>query len=142
MEDTILCSNCNAVLDITLANEPVDKRTPCSKCGSSVRTHGCSIVESITVRDSIRHKVKSPNQKGRGGMIVQGFCGYSFYGKTQKWHWREWTADRENDLYEELIIDTETGLVIMDVMERLSDHRGHGSAKHRRQDSRLRGNDD
>ncbi len=37
--------------------------------------------------------------------------------------------DRDNDLYKEKVENLETGEVIRDVTERLSEHRGHGSAK-------------
>lgn len=39
------------------------------------------------------------------------------------------TVDREADRYTERLVDGETGEVIHDVDEPLSEHRGHGSAK-------------
>jgi hypothetical protein len=43
--------------------------------------------------------------------------------------WREKVEDRENDRYREKVKYIDTGRVIVDKDERLSDHRGHGSAK-------------
>jgi len=37
--------------------------------------------------------------------------------------------DRDGDLYHERVVDVETGEVVRDVTEPLSDHRGRGSAK-------------
>ncbi|MBN9492557.1 PepSY domain-containing protein [bacterium] len=37
--------------------------------------------------------------------------------------------DRDNNRYVEKVVDPETGEVLRDVEEPLSDHRGHGSAK-------------
>ncbi len=37
--------------------------------------------------------------------------------------------DKDGDLYHERVVDVETGEVVRDVTEPLSDHRGRGSAK-------------
>ncbi len=37
--------------------------------------------------------------------------------------------DRENNWYEEVVVDEETGEVVHENSEPLSDHKGHGSAK-------------
>ena len=39
--------------------------------------------------------------------------------------------DRENDLYKEVVTDPDTGKIIHQCEEPLSEHVGHGSAKHR-----------
>lgn len=41
--------------------------------------------------------------------------------------------DRKENLYKELVIDTDTGTIEKDVEQPLSEHRGHGSAKIKQQ---------
>ena len=49
--------------------------------------------------------------------------------KAEKWMHREKTENRREDRYTEVVTDPDTGEIIHEVDERLSDHRGRGSAK-------------
>ena len=39
--------------------------------------------------------------------------------------------DRKNNVYKELVVHTDTGTVVHDTEHPLTDHTGHGSAKHK-----------
>jgi hypothetical protein len=41
--------------------------------------------------------------------------------------------DRRNNRYQELVVDPQTGETVREVDEPLSEHRGHGSAKPKKQ---------
>lgn len=56
--------------------------------------------------------------------------GDDLFRKTGKWNRREKIEDRDRDRCFEHITDGETGEVIRHCEEALSEHRGHGSAKH------------
>jgi hypothetical protein len=47
--------------------------------------------------------------------------------------------DRDNDRYDEVVIDPETGEIVHESHEPLSEHWGHGSAKATRQEPRPEG---
>jgi len=66
---------------------------------------------------------------GKGKPFFDQRNGASFYYKTKEWYHLERLIDRDNDLYIEKITNMETGDVIREVTEPLSEHVGHGSAK-------------
>jgi len=43
--------------------------------------------------------------------------------------WKHWEIDKDLDRYVERVVDLETGDVLIDKVERLTDHRGFGSAR-------------
>ena len=64
--------------------------------------------------------------------------GDSLHRNSGKWMKLRRVIDRDNDWYEETVINPETGNVIHDCNEPLSAHRGHGSAKIQRRQGRKR----
>ena len=58
--------------------------------------------------------------------------GDNLHRETGKWHRKERVIDRERNKYTEVITDSETGEVVHECEEHLTQHRGHGSAKRRK----------
>ena len=57
------------------------------------------------------------------------FAGDDLRKSDNKWMKKERVIDKDNDHYREIVTDPETGEVIHECEEKLSDHFGHGSDK-------------
>jgi hypothetical protein len=53
----------------------------------------------------------------------------SYYRDGEKWVHRVVNADRREDRFDEVVTDPDTGEVIYECHEPLSQHRGHGDAR-------------
>jgi len=56
--------------------------------------------------------------------------GHDFHRKSSVWNYLYRLIDRMNDWYHKKITDPKTGKTIHECQEPLSNHKGHGSAKH------------
>ena len=54
-----------------------------------------------------------------------------WFRKLGRWHQVTRIVNRRDDEYHEVIVDGQTGEVVREVHEPLSQHRGHGSARSR-----------
>jgi hypothetical protein len=124
------CGSCGYVLDES-PSTPVDERQPCTECGSLGRTVHVEVSDTIEIHDSIAIKAR---HDGDRKPFREGKYGDSLHRDSGKWHRREMTVDREGSRYTERIVDGETGETIHEVDEPLTDHRGHGDAKHQSRD--------
>ena len=122
--DTAECQSCGASIDVSL-DEP-GRQAPCGKCGSTARNYNASIVETLVARDGIGVKAK---REGERKPYVEDKAMPSFSFRLGKYVLREQLIDRVNDRYSEKITDYETGEILHQSEEPLSQHRGHGSAK-------------
>ncbi len=68
---------------------------------------------------------------GRGKPFVRGKVEMSWYRRGMRWVQRAMHVDREANRYTEKVTDPDTGAVIHECDEPLSEHRGHGSAMKR-----------
>ncbi len=71
-----------------------------------------------------RPRVKKPLIESKAGLDLHRASG-RYYDKVR-------FIDRQKDLYRELITEPKTGVIIHQCEEPLSKHRGHGSAKYKR----------
>lgn len=122
--DTVKCSDCGEQIQGEVP------RKPCPKCGSSRRTFSVCLSESLSVYDGLGFKHRSPDDKARRGVVAEGFTRYvtSRLARLVK---HERAIDRREDRYFEKVTDVDTGKVLHECNESLSQHRGHGSAKAR-----------
>lgn len=125
----VACGHCARIMEESSAI-PGDQRTPCPNCGSRSRQVRMGIADSLTVRDGIRGKVRS-GEAGKPGakpwLTTMSEPSWSY--SAEKWMHREKTENRREDRYTEVVKDPDTGEIIREVNEPLSEHRGHGSAK-------------
>jgi hypothetical protein len=119
------CQNCGEILQEPF-DLPAADRSPCPKCGSTVRHFEVTASETVTIHDHVGIKARHGSS---GTPFLESKFGDSLQHKTGEWMSREMTVDRENDRYKEIITNPETGKVIHHCEEPLSSHRGHGSAK-------------
>jgi hypothetical protein len=82
--------------------------------------------DSVTTKESIKTRIR---RQGKNKPLIEGFSGDDLHRKTGKWNKKIRVIDQEKDLYVETITDPETGEVIHHQEHKLSEHRGHGSAK-------------
>jgi len=128
MYENTECVTCGAVL-VELRNGPKEQ---CPKCGGISRKYLEVFGDNITIHEHLRLRGKH-GDKGKPFFDQQ--IGSSFYYKTQEWHYLERLIDRDNDLYVEKLTNLRTGETVKEVSEPLSQHIGHGSAKHKKRDS-------
>lgn len=121
----VYCGNCNIVLDECPSISPKERK-PCPECDSLIRAFTVSFESKLEVKSSLRYKAK---RGGKGRPFLESFTGASLSKKLQKWMHRELFIDRENDIYRESVTDIETGEIIHQCEEPLSQHKGHGDDK-------------
>jgi hypothetical protein len=102
-------------------------RKACPVCGSTRRTANESVTESV--RMSVRMSTKTQHRDGGKRVVREVTEGDSYHRKTGKWNVMHRLIDWGNDWYHERIRDGETGKVLHENSEPLSEHKGHGSAK-------------
>jgi hypothetical protein len=123
--DNVLCSECKTLIDES-SNITLAQRKPCPQCGSLARIFNASIQETLIIREKIGLKLKRPGNKKP---IYESVSGDDLFRATGQWNKLTREIDRENDLYKELIINGETGEVIRDCQEPLTEHVNRGSDK-------------
>jgi uncharacterized Ntn-hydrolase superfamily protein len=72
--------------------------------------------------------VSRTGRKSKGKYAHESLRGHEFNvaGNLMR---KERIIDRKNNFYKELVVNTDTGEIVRDVEQPLSDHTGHGSAK-------------
>lgn len=125
-QDGIFCKDCNHQLDETLESR---KDTPCPKCGSTQRYMNISVIEGVNIYDSSKAQAKNPNYPSKNKVRWETSTGWEYSHRLQKMVYKTRTIDKEDNKYQETVIDPDTKEVIHHCEEPLSDHVGHGSAK-------------
>ena len=117
-DENPICKNCGAKFD---SNE--DGST-CPQCGSTSKVFSAHV--KIQIPFYMRWKLLG---KKFGKRIFELIFGYEKSYKDNRLVKKSRLIDKENNWYEETVIDPKTGEVIHETKEKLSDHHGHGSAK-------------
>ena len=93
-------------------------------------------VEGVTGKADVgRVAAKGVSRTGgktRGKYHHEALRGHEFNVKGNLMK-KERIIDRKNNYYRERVVNADTGEVVRDVEQPLSEHRGHGSAKHKKQ---------
>ena len=121
---TVRCGNCGIELNES-TNIPPDMRTGCPSCGSISRHFSVSISEAVTVRSMLG--LKGRHATG-GRPFIEQKVGDDLHRKSGRWMRLERVIDRAKNWYREVVTDRETGKIVHECDEPLSDHRGHGAA--------------
>jgi hypothetical protein len=88
---------------------------------------GLGVAESAAIRESFEIRVRRGGKLGRPALEQRQ--GDDHFAAEGRWVQKMRRIDREGDQYDEVITDPETGRILHEKHERLSDHRGHGSAR-------------
>lgn len=118
----VRCSDCGLPLDVAAEEE----REPCGRCGSLRRVYSEHLESTVQVRTQLRWKHKRP---GFRRALAEGVSGSERSVRSGRWVTKTRLVDRQNNRYEELVVDEETGDTLHEACEPLSGHTGHGSAK-------------
>lgn len=122
MSKILFCENCSQQIK--------DEKKPCPVCGCSKFTNKLVLSDRMSISERIQGKAKRLERK----KPVQEFIyGVDYSKRAKKYMDKERLIDRENDIYHEKITDKETGQVIHECDEKLSEHFGHGSAKNKKE---------
>ncbi len=129
LEQTVWCGQCGKQLDES-PDTPVGARLACPECGSKSRKFGVQITATSEPMAGIRAKARSapvgtPGSKPWLTMLSEPSWSYRY----KKWMERLKVEDRRNDRYTEVVRDPETGEIVHQCEEPLSEHQGHGSAR-------------
>ena len=114
-------------MPVEAVERPNEPRRACPKCGSTARTANVSITE--TANAQVFMKTHTKHREGGKKVVREEIAGDDFYRKTGKWSIMRRLIDRANDLYQEIFRDRDTGAVIHEKSERLSDHRTDAKPK-------------
>jgi DNA-directed RNA polymerase subunit RPC12/RpoP len=124
--EQVRCGACGLEFDERAELEE-NHRTPCPKCGSTVRSYAVEITEGIPIFDGY-------TAKGVHAGMSKWFIQTSSHYVPQRSRNNaipnvERTIDRDDNRYTEKVTLCESGEVIPSTDERLTDHKGHGSDK-------------
>ena len=126
----VSCSNCGEQLSLEVASS--QHKRPCANCGSTTRDIAITVEDSITLHDGVGWETDDPSlpsRKKQKKTRVEGSSGSEWSTRLAKMVHKERLIDRKNNRYKESVTDIQTGEVIHEVDEPLSQHTGHGSAK-------------
>lgn len=99
-------------------------------CGCSKFTTKLVLDDRMSIGERMQGKAKRFEKKRPVQEFIYG-CDYS--KRDKKYMDKERLIDRKNDIYHEKITDKETGQIIHECDEKLSEHFGHGSAKNKKE---------
>ena len=103
------------------------ERDPCSRCGGTARTTSVELTATIRAWADMRGIAFSLGSKSR--RFVTLFSGWVWQRTRQVWGHRLMMVDKRNDRYLERVVAEQTGEVLHSCEVKLTQHRGHGSAK-------------
>jgi hypothetical protein len=121
----VKCAKCSTVL-ADAPEVPVSQREPCPTCGSTGRLFEVEIKATLEVLTSWRMKAR---HGVTGPPFFEAKAGADLHRKSGRWMQRDLVIDRDNDRYLERVVDPETGTVVHECEEPLSQHQGHGTPK-------------
>jgi len=94
-----------------------------------VRVYRPAVRRGNQGRTEVPRKPTFKHKNSQGKTLAEGLSGDDLHRKSGKWMKKERLIDRANDRYKEVVTDPETGSVVHQSEEPLSQHRGYGSAK-------------
>lgn len=144
----VFCGSCGLQLDEP-GNLPPEQRAHCSDCGSLDRKEAVSLSGNMPAMSgglgpaptSLSGNQPPPHSKlksrsrhegdGWGKAFQETITGSEYSQSLGRYVRKERIIDRENDRYRERVVDPETGEVLHEADEPLSEHQGYGSDKRR-----------
>lgn len=126
----VACAECEYVFpDGDVAMMPSPHRPACPDCGSLARRAHVLAQVSIGHHASLQGVGYSGAKRNWFVKFVSGRL--SLFRKTGRWHLVDRTLNKRNNTYDEEIRDRETGELVHECHEPLTEHQGHGSARER-----------
>ncbi len=126
---SVKCSDCGEKLPSEWAHLETIKKCPICNSIKQTIEMGITEVAGIEIHDSLRAKGKDSNFNSKRNPRYDLFAGDDLRKSDGKWMKKTRIIDKNNNKYIEKVIDPETGEIVHENEEPLSDHYGHGSAK-------------
>jgi hypothetical protein len=115
--------------------QPAD--SPCPECGGHCPVFTVQAADAAEFHDFVQGaKGKRPGEKKP---YIETQAGDQFSPARARFMDKYRRIDRDNDRYDEVVMDPETGEIVHECHEPLTEHWGHGSAKTTRQESPSEG---
>ena len=120
------CAGCGTAIAVDAPREP------CATCGSTGRNYSVGIQDKLTLRGSLRAKLKRPSLRGQGrnrkGVGVDYRDELVRRKDNGEWVRVQRRIDRIAKWYDEIVSDPKTGAILHECHEPLDQHEGRGSA--------------
>jgi hypothetical protein len=123
MSTYVICNQCGSHFDFEIGFE---ESMLCPACKINDWNYDVTEEEKKFLRQKV--KLRERNSKGEKP-FRETTLGEELFNKTKEWRQIERIVNRQDDIYYEKITDLETGEVIKEVFEKLSEHQGHGADK-------------
>lgn len=123
----VSCSDCGAKLPAAWAHSKNEEK--CPECGSIKQSIEIEFEDHIEMHDKLQGKVKDQNYSSKQNPRYEFIEGDDQRKSDGKWMKKTRVIDKYNDKYIERVTDLETGEVVHEKKEPLSNHFGHGTAK-------------
>jgi hypothetical protein len=107
---------------------------------SAIRVNGsfnCMVAHSVSATDTLSiaskqlSKLTSRSGPGKKGVRFELVRGDELTRASGRWATKWRLVDKDNDRYQERVIEQGSGKVLHEIDEPLSAHRGHGSARNK-----------
>ena len=126
VSESVECSECSYVFQGEELDQDSKERKPCPNCGSLRRNIRLSVKETLGLSEYIGIKAKKPTSKHKKNRADYEYEEGKKKGKDGRLVYKKLVKDREHassdNSYQELVIDSETGKVIVDKHEKFSEH--------------------
>ena len=123
-EKKATCNDCGYIGSEDFQN--TDGTHTCPRCGSANIHLEIIVSAGVRVHERLAVKARHSAQRKPFKEVVSG---EDLDRKSGKWMEKRRVIDRDNDNYEETVVNPVTGKTVHECRENLSKHRGHGSAK-------------
>lgn len=125
---SVLCK-CGATLD-EKTDLREDQRVPCAKCGSTSRVYPDKLTDGIEILEGSRAIARHAGMSRTKGWFIDSLSRWvPQTNRDNAIAHHERVLDRDSDRYTEKVTMRDSGKIIHNTDERLSEHRGHGSDK-------------
>ena len=122
----VKCKDCGFYLNMPSNAE----RPPCPACGST--THAFILEAGAAAYHFVQGKARLKHKDVNHKLIREVITGPDLCRKDGKWKQLHRSLDHKADLYREIVTDPESGGIVHQCEEPLSEHRGHGDDKKNR----------
>ncbi len=124
----VACGDCGEPLD-EQPDVPVGERPGCPRCSSTSRRFDIDLESTVELRSQLGLKAGSPGEKKP---FLEQKTGNDLFRKAGRWMVLNRIIDPRRNRYFEHVEDPQTGAVLRHVEEKLTDHKGRGSARRKR----------
>jgi DNA-directed RNA polymerase subunit RPC12/RpoP len=126
----VCCGECGQEIPGARPDDPIERRQACPACGSVRRLAKLYVHDEIKVHSDLKLTKRRPGDKK--SRPAQEQLSGDVLSADGVWRTRVRVLDRENDWYEETVLNADGS--VHQQAHPLNEHTGHGSAKRARPD--------